>query len=62
MEKYQEKFEDMRARMIQYNPALIERYFIESYISGLKEELVLYIDLSHPTTLEEVYEQAKLYE
>ena len=62
VEKYQEKFEDMRARMIQYNPALTERYFIESYISGLKEELIPYIDLSHPTTLEKVYEQAKLHE
>ena len=62
LKKYQKKFEDMRARTLHYNPALTERYFIESYISGLKKELLPYIDLSHPITLEKVYEQAKLHE
>nr|CAD1843422.1 unnamed protein product [Ananas comosus var. bracteatus] len=62
VEKYQERFEDLRAKMLFLNPTLSERHFIESYISGLKEELVPFIDLSHPTTLEEVYEQAILNE
>ncbi len=62
MERYQEKFEDLRAKMLYFNLALSEQYFIESYISGLKDELVPFIDLSQPTTLEEVYEQAKLHE
>ncbi len=47
--------------MLYLNPALSEQHFIESYISGLKE-LVPFIDLSQPTTLEEVFEQAKLHE
>nr|CAD1827710.1 unnamed protein product [Ananas comosus var. bracteatus] len=48
--------------MLYLNPTLSKRHFIESYISGLKKELVPFIDLSHPTTLEEVYEQARLHE
>ncbi len=46
----------MRARMLHLNPTLSEDHFIQSYISGLKEELVPFIDLSDPTSLEEVYE------
>nr|CAD1835735.1 unnamed protein product [Ananas comosus var. bracteatus] len=62
VERYQERFEELRTRMLYLNPTISERHFIESYISGLKEELVPFIDLSRPTTLEEVYEQAKLHE
>nr|CAD1820456.1 unnamed protein product [Ananas comosus var. bracteatus] len=67
VEKYQERFEELRARMLsstllRTKRGLSEQHFIESYISGLKEELVPFIDLSHPTTLEEVYEQARLHE
>ncbi len=57
VEKYREKFEDLRARILHLNPALSESHFIESYICGLKEELVPFIDLTRSTTLEEVYEQ-----
>lgn len=62
VEKYQEKFEDLRAKMLYLNPTLREEHFVQSYISGLKEELVPFIDLSHPVTLEQVYEQARLHE
>ncbi len=62
VEKYHEKFEELRARMIYLNPTLSEEYFIQSYISGLKEELIPFIDLSNPNTLQEVYEQARLHE
>ncbi len=62
VEAYQERFEEMRARMLYLNPTLNEDHFIQSYISGLKKELIPFIDLSNPTTLEEVYEQAKLHE
>ncbi len=62
IEKYQEKFEDLRARMLYLNPTLSEDHFIQRHISGLKEELVPFIDLSNSTALEEVYEQAKLHE
>ncbi len=62
VEKYQKKFEELRIRMIHLNPTLSEEHFIQSYISGLKEKLVPFIDLSNPHTLEEVYEQAKLHE
>ncbi len=48
--------------MLYLNPTLSEDHFIQSYISGLKEELVHFIYLSNPTTLEEVFEQARLHE
>ncbi len=48
--------------MLYINPILSEDHFIQSYISGLKKELVPFIDISNPTTLEEVFEQAKLHE
>ncbi len=62
VDKYQERFEDLRARMLYLNLTLSEEHFLQSFISGLKEELVPFIDISNPTTLEEVYEQAKLHE
>lgn len=62
VEKYQEKFEDLRAKMLYLNPTLSEEHFVQSYISGLKEELVPFVDLSHPASLEVVYEQARLHE
>ncbi len=62
VERYQEKLEELRARILYLNPTLSEQHFIESYISGLKEELIPSIALSQPATLEEVYEQARLHE
>ncbi len=61
VENYQEKFEDLRVRMLYLNPTFSEEHFIQSYISGLKEEIIPFIDISNPTTLEEVYEHAKLH-
>lgn len=36
---YQEKFEEMRSFLLTENPKLSKRYYISSFISGLKEEL-----------------------
>lgn len=62
VERYQERFEDLRSQLLYYNPYLTEEYFIASYLSGLKEELMAFMDLAHPSTLEEAYEQARLHE
>ncbi|KAL4342588.1 hypothetical protein GQ457_08G027580 [Hibiscus cannabinus] len=39
VKEYQEKFEELRPFMLQYNCYLDEGYFISSFISGLKEDL-----------------------
>ncbi len=63
VEKYQERFEELRTQLIYHNPQLTEEhYFISCYINGLKEDLVPFMDMGHPNTLEEAYEQAKLNE
>ncbi len=55
MERYQEKFEELRSQLLSYNPYLDEEYFIACYINGLKEELVPFMDIAHPDTLEEAF-------
>ncbi len=62
VERYQEGFEDLRTQLLCYNPQLTEEHFIACYIGGLKEELVPFMDIAHPNSLEEAYEQAKLHE
>lgn len=62
VEKYHERFEELRTQLINYNPRLTEEYLIACYINGLKDELVPFMDIAHPDSLEETYEQAKLHE
>ncbi|XP_020082482.1 uncharacterized protein LOC109706087, partial [Ananas comosus] len=62
IESYQEKFEELRSQLLHYNPRLEEEFFIASYINGLKEELVPFMDISHPATLEDAYSHAKLHD
>lgn len=52
----------MRFQLLYYNPHLTEEYFIACLINGLKEELIPFLDIAHPSTLEEAYEQAQLHE
>ncbi|XP_020082221.1 uncharacterized protein LOC109705849 [Ananas comosus] len=62
VEKYQDKFEELKTQLLSYNPQLTEEYLIACYINGLKEELIPFLDIAHPNTLEEAYEQATLHE
>lgn len=39
MQTYQQKFEELKALMLNSNPTLTEGYFISSFISGLNKEL-----------------------
>lgn len=38
VEDYQEKFEDLRSFMLQYNLHLNEEYFVSSFVSGLTKK------------------------
>ncbi|CAL1392473.1 unnamed protein product [Linum trigynum] len=60
--EYQEKFEELRSLMSQFNPALDEIFFISSFINGLKQELRLVMSMLQPQTLDQAYRQAKLEE
>ncbi len=62
VERYQEKFEELRTQLICFNPQLTEEHSIACYINGLREDLIPFMDIGHPNTLEEAYEQAKLHE
>lgn len=55
IEKYQERFEELRSQILQYNPYLDEEFFTACYINRLKEELMPFMNISHPTTLEDAF-------
>ncbi len=62
VERYQEQFEELRNRLLFYNSHLTEEHLISCYINGLKEDLVPFMDIAHPNTLLEAYEQATLHD
>ncbi|CAN1751344.1 Transposon Ty3-I Gag-Pol polyprotein [Linum perenne] len=59
---YQEKFEDLRSRMMKLNPALNEAYFINSFISGLDEEIQPVLLMLQPPDLTTAFLQARMEE
>ncbi|CAL1393844.1 unnamed protein product [Linum trigynum] len=59
---YQEKFEELRSLMSRFNPALDEIYFINSFISGLDEELRPVLHMWKPQTLADAFQFAQLEE
>ncbi|XP_026441802.1 uncharacterized protein LOC113340978 [Papaver somniferum] len=50
---YKERFEELKALMLAKNPSLYEEYFIHSFISGLKEDIRLVVQMFNPTTLQQ---------
>lgn len=62
VERCPDRFEELKTQLLGYNPYLTEEHLIACYINGLKDELVSFIDIAHPSTLEEAYEQATLHE
>lgn len=48
--------------MIILNPLLNKSYFIASFVSGLKSEMVPLVRLANPTSLVDAYEAARMYE
>nr|XP_027075980.1 uncharacterized protein LOC113699828 [Coffea arabica] len=62
VEKYQEKFEELKTLMIIRNPHLDEECFVSSLISGLKDEVKTMIKMLKPTTLSRAFDLAALQE
>jgi hypothetical protein len=61
VESYRNKFEELKLLMQRENPTLDELYFINSYLSGLREDLRLCVLSCRPKTLKETYE-ASIYQ
>ncbi|KAK2985526.1 hypothetical protein RJ640_015851 [Escallonia rubra] len=59
---YQGQFEQLRAQMIAKNYTLTEEYFVESFLSGLREEVRGMVQMFGPTSLMEAYSKARLQE
>ena len=60
--EYVEKFEELKAVLLNRNPHLDEKYFISSFISGLKIELKPMVRLMKPMTLMDAVEIAQYQE
>ncbi|XP_026459437.1 uncharacterized protein LOC113360105 [Papaver somniferum] len=59
---YQEVFEELKALMLAKNPHLTEAYFTSSFISGLKDELRLHVQMFSPKSLSNAVYLARMQE
>lgn len=59
IESYIDCFEDLRASMLEFNPALMETHFLHSFISGLQDEIKHTVMMFKPQSLDNVYELAE---
>lgn len=62
IEKYQEKFEELKTLMLIKNRSLTEEYFVSSFTSGLKDEVKPMVKMFKPTTLLGAFEVVHLQE
>ncbi|XP_026378286.1 uncharacterized protein LOC113272700 [Papaver somniferum] len=60
--EYQEMFEELKALMLAKNKHLTEEYFISSFISELKDELRIAVQMFSPTTLDKAIYLARMQE
>jgi len=51
LDEYLEKFEELKAVMLQRTPALPDVFFVDSFISGLKPQLKPFVKALNPNTL-----------
>ena len=59
---YQEKFESLKPLVLSKNKGLSEEFFVDSFLSGLKDEIRLTIKMFNPKTLNHAYSLARLQE
>ncbi|KAL3646227.1 hypothetical protein CASFOL_011407 [Castilleja foliolosa] len=62
VEKYIEKFVELRSYMLYRNGHLDENYFLKSFFSGLKEDIRHMVELLSPNNLEQAYMMARKQE
>lgn len=59
---YQEQFETLRALILSKHGGLNEQFFVNNFLSGLKEKIRHTVQMFSPKTLTHVYSLAKLRE
>lgn len=62
VDDYIRRFEELKIYMLAQNKGFTEDYFIESFLSGLKEEIANALYLVRPQTLKEAINQARRQE
>ncbi|KAL5709495.1 hypothetical protein ACHQM5_020179 [Ranunculus cassubicifolius] len=62
LQKYLEKFEELYPLMLLKNKGLTESFFVDSFVSGLKEEIRHTVLMFRPTTLNHAISLARLQE
>ncbi|XP_026451448.1 uncharacterized protein LOC113351725 [Papaver somniferum] len=62
VEEYFDQFEALKALMLANDPSIDERYFIMSFISGLKEEIRNSVHMFYPATLAQASSLARMEE
>ncbi|XP_074303743.1 uncharacterized protein LOC141638224 [Silene latifolia] len=62
LEDYVDKFESLKAFMLQKNKCLTENYFVESFVGGLKPSLKPFVRAFQPVTIAKALELARLQE
>ncbi|KAL5716809.1 hypothetical protein ACHQM5_009929 [Ranunculus cassubicifolius] len=62
VKEYQQHFEQLRPLVLLQNPGLSEKYFIDSCIAGLKEEIRHPVQMFNPGSVQSVFALAKLHE
>lgn len=61
-QEYIQQFEELKAFMINNNRSLTEEYFVQSFISGLKDEIGRMVEMFNPKTLSSAIQLAKKQE
>ncbi|KAL5710528.1 hypothetical protein ACHQM5_021078 [Ranunculus cassubicifolius] len=62
VEDYFTQFEDLKSFMTSKNPSFTDEYFVLSFLSGLKEEIRIAVQMFQPSTLNQAFYLAKLQE
>lgn len=59
MDEYLEQFEELKAWMLIRNPTILEEFFLEFFIEGLKEEIRQIVKMLHTYSFSKVVEKAR---
>lgn len=62
MDDYITQFDELKKHMVIQNPSLGELYFINSFLSGLKEEISSTLYLHKPISLKDARDKARAQE
>jgi Retrotransposon gag protein len=62
LDEYVKKFSRVRARLLYYDPNLKEKFFIQAFISGLRDEIKHLMDILNLRKLNDAFNYAYKFE